>query len=349
MCLALVPFSVLPVSGKAALETDVLHDSARWQALPDTPPVPDDNPQSEAKIELGKALFFEPRLSLTGTVSCNSCHNLAEGGDDSRAVSMGIDGKLGTRNAPTVWNAAFHSVQFWDGRAPSLEEQAKGPIINPVEQGLKDHAVAIRQLKKLPGYMVAFKQVFGEKDPVNIDNAVKAIAAFERTLITPNSPYDRFVQGDETALSRTQKEGMRLFAQKGCMSCHSGSMFNGPPMPLGTGFYQRFPTYAGHEEIKHYQLDEDKGRAQTSGKDAEAHLWKVPSLRNVALTAPYFHNGSVNELSDAVDIMGKTQLNIALSDNEIEIITQFLFALTGERPEIQLPKLPVAMGRSIIE
>ncbi len=208
--------------------------AADWQALPDVAPAPKDNPTTQAKVELGKKLYMDPRFSSTGTVSCNSCHNVMEGGDDSRPTSMGVHGKTGGRNAPTVWNAAFHSVQFWDGRANLLEDQAKGPVANPVEMGMKDVETAMERVRRIPGYKAEFEKVFG-KDGMTVDNAAKAVAAFERTLITPNSPYDRFVKGDKTALSAQQQRGMEKFAATGCTSCHSGPAFNGPKMPFGQG------------------------------------------------------------------------------------------------------------------
>ena len=174
-----------------------------WQALPDTAPAPADNPTTEAKVELGKMLYMDPRLSSTGTVSCNSCHNVMEGGDDSRSVSMGVHGKTGGRNAPTVWNSAFHSVQCWDGRAPLLEDQAKGPVANPVEMGMEDVDTAMDRVRKIPGYKPYFERAFGENS-MTVENAAKAVAAFERTLITPNSPFDRYVKGDKQAMTEQQ-------------------------------------------------------------------------------------------------------------------------------------------------
>ena len=289
--------------------------AADWQALPDVAPAPKDNPTTQAKVELGKKLYMDPRFSSTGTVSCNSCHNVMEGGDDSRPTSMGVHGKTGGRNAPTVWNAAFHSVQFWDGRANLLEDQAKGPVANPVEMGMKDVETAMERVRRIPGYKAEFEKVFG-KDGMTVDNAAKAVAAFERTLITPNSPYDRFVKGDKTALSAQQQRGMEKFAATGCTSCHSGPAFNGPKMPFGQGFYAKFPTFSDNDYVKKYNLMADKGREEATGKAADAHMFRVPTLRNITDTAPYFHNGSVNDLGEAVRVMAKTQLNKDLSDED---------------------------------
>ncbi|MDB4575759.1 cytochrome-c peroxidase, partial [bacterium] len=166
--------------------------SANWEALPEVAPAPADNPTTDAKVELGKMLYMDPRFSSTGTVSCNSCHNVMEGGDDSRTFSMGVHGKTGGRNSPTVWNSAFHSVQFWDGRADLLEDQAKGPVTNPVEMGMSEIENAMDKVRAIPGYKPYFEEAFG-KDSMTVDNAAKAVAAFERTLITPNSPYDKYV------------------------------------------------------------------------------------------------------------------------------------------------------------
>ncbi len=320
-----------------------------WQkALPETPPIPADNPQSAAKIELGKKLYFDPRLSSTGTVSCNSCHNVMAGGDDNRPVSVGVDGKTGGRSAPTVWNSAFLSVQFWDGRAPSLEEQARGPVTNPVEMGMKDWNAVTKRLKAIPGYEPMFKAVFKDKDPITADNTVKAIAAYERTLITPNSPYDRYVKGDQTALTEQQVQGMKTFAQTGCLTCHMGANFSGPSLAMGTGFFQKFPNIPGSEYDTKYKLLEDTGRYQVTGNESDKHSWRVPTLRNVALTAPYFHNGAVPTLDEAVRVMAKTQLGKVLTDKEAQDIVAFLNSLTGEFTEQTMPILPATPGKSLI-
>ncbi|NOQ68927.1 MAG: cytochrome-c peroxidase, partial [Gammaproteobacteria bacterium] len=216
---------------------------ASWEALPDVAPAPADNPTTDAKVTLGKMLFMDPRFSSTGTVSCNSCHNVMEGGDDSRTFSMGVHGKTGGRNAPTVWNSAFHSVQFWDGRADLLEDQAKGPVTNPVEMGVPEIEQAMDKVRAIPGYKPYFEKAFG-KDSMTVVNAAKAVASFERTLITPNSPYDKYVKGDKKAMSIQQIRGMQTFASTGCASCHSGAAFNGPKMEFGQGFYSKFPTFA---------------------------------------------------------------------------------------------------------
>jgi cytochrome c peroxidase len=318
-----------------------------WQALPDTAPAPADNPTTEAKVELGKMLYMDPRFSSTGTVSCNSCHNIMEGGEDSRSVSMGVHGKTGGRNAPTVWNSAFHSVQFWDGRAALLEDQAKGPVANPVEMGMSNVEAAMERVKAIPGYRPYFDKAFGE-DAMTVTNAAKAVAAFERTLITPNSPYDRYVGGDKKAMTEQQVRGMNTFAATGCVACHSGAAFNGPEMEPGTGFYAKFPTFTDSAFISKHILDQDKGRLEATGSEADTSMFRVPTLRNITDTAPYFHNGSVNDLHEAVRIMAKTQLNQDLAAADVDDIVAFLTALTGEYPVIIMPRLPATMGTSLV-
>jgi cytochrome c peroxidase len=320
---------------------------ADWEALPDVAPAPEDNPTSEAKVALGKMLFMDPRFSSTGTVSCNSCHNVMEGGDDSRTFSMGVHGKTGGRNAPTVWNSAFHSVQFWDGRADLLEDQAKGPVTNPVEMGVTEIEQAMDKVRAIPGYKPYFEKAFG-KDSMTVVNAAKAVAAFERTLITPNSPYDKYVKGDKKAITAQQVKGMETFAAAGCTACHSGAAFNGPKMEFGQGFYAKFPTFTDNVYNKKYDLSADKGREEATAKAADAHMFRVSTLRNITDTAPYFHNGSVNDLSEAVAVMAKTQLNKDLSDQEVKDIVAFLGALTGEYPEITMPRLPATSGYSLV-
>ncbi len=313
-------------------------------ALPDQPPIPADNPMTPEKIELGKQLYFDPRLSISGTVSCNSCHNVMAGGDDNRNFSVGIKGLLGDRSSPTVWNAAFQTVQFWDGRAASLEEQAKGPLINPVEMGMKDHKqVTTERIAKIPGYQKQFKKVFGGK--ITIDNVAKAIAAYERTLITPNSPFDRYIKGDKKAMSKAAIEGYETFQKVGCVACHQGVNFSGPQLAMGTGFYQKFPLFPDADLEKKYGFSKDLGRAKHTGKDEDKGFFRVPTLRNIALTAPYFHNGSVYSLEEAVTIMAKLQLNKKLSRKEAKSIATFLTeGLTGEFPPQTMPRLPETPG-----
>lgn len=315
-------------------------------ALPKAPPMPSNNPSTRAKVELGKVLYFDPRLSSSGTISCNSCHNVMAGGDDGRPVSVGVEGKTGSRSAPTVWNAAFLSVQFWDGRAKSLEEQAKGPIENPVEMGAT-HKFVVERIAKIPGYQKLFVSAFGSKAAIDIDNVAMAIAAYERTLITPNSPYDRYVKGNKKALTADQRKGMELFQTVGCTSCHSGGNFAGPTLPEGTGFFMKFPTFPGSDYESKYDLAADKGRYDVTKADEDKNMWRVPTLRNIALTAPYFHNGKVKTLDEAVRVMAKTQLNKTLSDEDARLLVAFLQSLTGKFPEQKMPRLPETLGHSL--
>ena len=331
--------------GLVALAGSTMATAGQWRALPETAPAPANNPTTEAKVELGKMLYFDTRFSSTGTVSCFSCHNVMEGGDDHRATSMGVHGQVGGRNAPTVWNAAFLSAQFWDGRAPTLEEQSKGPPANPIEMGMPDLDEAIARVRAIPGYQPYFEAAFGKGDVITIENAAKAVAAYERTLITPNSPYDRYVKGDKKAMNAQQVRGMETFAAVGCTACHSGPTFSGSDgMPVGQGFFMKFPTYPGSEYDIRYKLTADEGRYTVTKQDADRNMWRVPSLRNLTYTAPYFHNGSMTSLDEAVRVMGKTQLDKDMSDAQVKDIVAFLGALDGEFPQQAMPRLPATPG-----
>jgi len=315
-----------------------------WQALPEVAPAPTDNPTTAAKVELGKMLFFDPRLSSTGTVSCFSCHNVMEGGDDHMTTSAGVHGLKGGRNAPTVWNAAFHSVQFWDGRAPSLEEQAKGPPVNPIEMGMTNLDAVIDRIRHIPGYREYFEQAFGAGNVVTMDNAAKAIAAYERTLVTPGSAYDRYVKGEKKALTAQQVRGMETFAGVGCTSCHQGPAFNGPALPAGTGFFMKFPTFPDSAYVVKYKLADDPGRSSATRDPADLGMWRVPTLLNLVYTAPYMHTGTVKTLSEAVRVMTATQLDRTLTDAEVSDIVAFLESLTGSFPTQTMPRLPPTPG-----
>jgi cytochrome c peroxidase len=270
------------------------------------------------------------------------------GGDDNRPNSIGVENQHGGRSAPTVWNAAFQTVQFWDGRAPSLEEQAKGPVTNPIEMGMKDWDAVMKRLKEIPGYEPLFKAAFGDNNPMTADNTAKAIAAYERTLLTPNSPYDRYVKGDKAAMNDQQVKGMNTFEEVGCSTCHTGPNFSGPKMDMGTGFFMKFPTHAGSKYDAQYKLTKDPGRFEVTKKKEDKNMWRVPTLRNIALTAPYFHNGAVPTLDEAVRVMGKVQLDKELKDDQVQDIVAFLGALTGEFPKQTMPQLPMTPGMTVI-
>lgn len=276
-----------------------------WRTLPETPPAPAGNPTTAEKAILGERLFNDPALSANGRIACSSCHDVAHGaGDDRRPTAVGITGVPGRRNTPTVFNAAFQARLFWDGRAASLERQALGPLVNPDEMGMPTLAAVEHRVKLDPSYGDAFSRAFGEGASITIERIAEAIAAYERTLATPDTPYDRFIRGDEAALTEGQKRGMWLFETLGCVVCHSGPNFSGASNIGPRSPYRVF--LASRSDFgARYALSADKGMA---GPDAKDGIWRIPSLRNVALTAPYFHNGSVAHLSEAVRVMASTQL-----------------------------------------
>lgn len=312
-------------------------------------PIPKNNVITEEKVNLGKKLFFDPRISKNGTVSCNSCHNVMAGGDDNRKFSSGINGLRGGRSAPTVWNSAYNSVQFWDGRAATLEEQAKGPMTNPVEMGMENHDIVINRLKGIKDYVNSFKQVFNEKESLNIENVAKAIATYERTLVTPNSKFDQFIKGNKKIFSEAEIKGYKTFQAVGCITCHSGENFAGPRLDVGTGFYMRFPMFPNKELEDELQIKKDLGRYEVTKLESDKNMFRVPTLRNIALTAPYFHNGSASNLKQAIKVMGQLQLNKKLSNEEIESIETFLKTLSGQRPKQTMPLLPIEDGESHID
>ncbi len=330
------------------------------QPLPGQPPIPRDNPMSRAKVALGQQLFFDPRLSVTGTHSCNTCHNVMAGGEDGRAVSIGVNGKVGTRGAPTVWNAAFSTVLYRDGRAVSLEDQVKTHLLGATEMGMPSEQAVVTRIAAIPGYVSQFARVFGGEsaresraNAVSYTNIAKAIAAYERTLITPDSPYDRYLRGDKKAISAQAKRGLKEFEEVQCLSCHFWVNLAGPvpglAFQMGEGFYELFPNYTGSSYDQQYQLADDLGRYNVTGIESDRRMWRVMSLRNVAVTAPYFHNGTVKTLDEAVRVMGKTQLNKALTDQQVQDITAFLNTLTGKFPEQKMPRLPATPNGSVVD
>ncbi len=302
-------------------------------ALPEAAPVPADNPLTAAKIVLGRQLYFDTRLSLKNTISCNTCHNLKTGGVDQRALSTGALGKAGRRSTPTVLNAAYQSVQFWDGRAESLEAVVKDHLFDPSVMAMPDEQKVLEVLRRMPGYRKQFSKAFDTRDAVTLDNMAKAIASFVRTLITPDSAFDLYVQGDKQALSEQALRGMEEFKSAGCVACHFGDNFSGPPVPMGEGFYELFPNYLGSEYDQKYNLvTDDLGRYEATHDPIHKRLFHVPTLRNIALTAPYFHTGTVPSLEEAVRVMAMTQLRKELSDRQIKDIVAFLNSLTGRIP-----------------
>lgn len=289
-------------------------------------PIQPHKPKSLAMVELGKKLFFDPRLSRSGFISCNSCHNLSMGGSDNLPTSIGHNWQQGPINAPTVLNSSLNVAQFWDGRARDLKEQAGGPIANPGEMAFT-HELAVDVLRSIPAYRAEFKRVFGDDD-INIDMVTDAIAAFEETLVTPDSRFDKWLKGDKKAISKQEQEGYTLFKDSGCTACHYG------PALGGTSF-QTMGLVAAYDTTNKAQ-----GVAGLTGKDADRMKFKVPTLRNVELTYPYFHDGAVWTLEEAVDIMGRLQLGREYSKDEVAKIVAFLKTLTGKQPDFKLPILP---------
>ena len=321
---------ILSVVGLSFGNDEELLKKARmyFKPLPKEIPAPKGNPTTKEKVELGKKLYYDPRLSLSGVISCNTCHNLATYGVDNIPTSLGHKFMTGGRNAPTVLNAGFHIAQFWDGRAKDLEEQAKGPILAHVEMAMPNPDFVVLKLKTIPGYVEEFKKAFPNSDePITYDNIAKAIAAFERTLTTP-SRFDEFLKGETKALTKEEKEGLKLFIDKGCVNCHNGVAVGGG-MFIKFGIHKPYPTA-------------DLGKYKITKQESDKFVFKVPSLRNIAMTYQYFHDGQVWDLKKAVKIMGETQLGVKLTDEEVEKIVAFLNSLTGEIPEhaLKLPILP---------
>lgn len=283
-------------------------------------------PQQEAKIELGKMLWFDPRLSLSGKVSCNTCHDLSTNGADTKPLSIGYAGRKGTVNSPTVFNAEKQIAQFWDGRAKTLAEQATDPITNPLEMAMTPE-LAEGVIRSIPGYRPYFEKAFGSKNPT-FSEIAEALAAFETTLTTPNAPFERYLKGDKNALTQQQIDGLKLFRRSGCIRCHSGNL-------LGGTSFQKVGS------VRPYVTDNSsKGRMDVSGKPWDEMMFKVPTLLNVERTAPYFHDGAVKTLPDAVKKMADIQLDMNLSEKQVEEIVAFLESLNGELPKIEKPTLP---------
>lgn len=328
----LVPLMLMTTAFAGGASADPLRDAAAeiFKPLPSTIPAVKDNPVTPEKIELGKALFMDPRLSASGVFSCYSCHNLTTGGDDNMETSVGHGWQKGPRNAPTALNAVLNEAQFWDGRAADLKAQAKGPVQAGVEMA-NTAANVEATLNSMPAYVTMFEAAFpGEPSPANFDNMAKAIEAFEATLITP-APFDSWLNGDDAAMSDAAKAGLQLFIDKGCSSCHSG---------VNVGGHGYYPFGLIEKPGSDVLPEGDKGRFAVTETVSDEYVFRAAPLRNIALTAPYFHSGKVWDLSVAVQIMAESQLGEELKPEETEAIVAFLDSLTGTLPAITLPSLP---------
>ncbi len=302
-----------------------------FKPIPATPPAFKKNPATAEKVELGKMLFFDPRLSASNLISCSTCHNIGLGGVDLQETSVGHGWQKGPRNAPTVLNAVFNLAQFWDGRAKDLEAQAKGPVQASVEMNNKPERV-VESLKSIPGYQPMFKKAFpADKDPISFDNMARAIEVFEANLITPNARFDKYLKGDKKALNSTERDGLRLFMSKGCATCHNGVNIG------GSGYY---PFGVKENPKAEIRPTADMGRFTVTNTEADKYVYKSPSLRNIVLTPPYFHSGKVWSLDEAVNIMGSSQLGIKLAPGEDKKIVAFLRTLTGTQPQVTYPIMP---------
>ena len=324
--------AALMVLGPVLAHADELLKKAQenFKSIPSIVPAVQNNAVTHEKVELGKLLFFDPRLSVSESVSCNTCHNLAIGGVDAGPTSAGHGGQKGPRRTPTVYNAIFNVAQFWDGRAADLRAQAKGPVLASAEV-TPDHVVTA--LSSMPGYVDMFKKAFpNESAPVSFDNFAKAIQAFEATLVTPSSHFDQFLEGDAAALNEQEKSGLRIFMDKGCVACHNG---------INVGGQGYFPFGVVEKPGAEVLPPTDKGRFDVARTATEQYVFRAAPLRNVALRAPYFHSGQVWSLKQAVGVMGSVQLGATLTGQEEDDIVAFLGTLTGELPSIAYPVLPV--------
>lgn len=314
------------------------------QPLPESVPVPEENPLTKAKITLGKQLFFDPiLLGPDALLSCNSCHQLAQGGSDNKALSIGQNGKMTRRSTPSLWNIGLQTVLYWDGRSTSLENQVLDHLRDPVITSWRSIGAIVDQLNKSASYRREFKKAFKDiadhENPVSGINLARAIASFERSLMTGKSPFDRYITGNKSAITASAKRGLKLFNNAGCLACHFGATFSGPaPGPalrMGDGFYELFPNNLGTAFEQKYKLSDDLGRYEYTGLPNERYMWRVPTLRNIELTAPYFHNGSVLSLKEAIRVMAKTQLDKKLPESAVNDIEEFLKSLTASLPPIQ--------------
>lgn len=299
---------------------------ASVQAAEPVDPIEPVEIKNPALVELGKMLFFEPRLSRSGFISCNSCHNLATGGVDNLQTSIGDRWAQGPINSPTVLNSFGQVAQFWDGRAKTLAEQAAGPIANPLEMA-STHEMAVKVIASIPGYAPYFKKAFGDTE-VNIKRITEAMAEFERTLVTPNARFDKWLKGDKNAITQQELNGYKIFKESGCTICHNGAQLGGQSFQK-MGVVRPYKTTNTAEGVK-----------AISGRDQDRMTFKVPMLRNIELTYPYFHDGAVWSLEESVSIMGDLQLGKRYTKQEIDDITAFLKTLTGDQPKVEYPILP---------
>ena len=326
----------LPVAGPAAadgLDPAAVLEDARlfFEPIPLAPPVPEGNVLSRARIDLGKSLWFDPRLSRSWVFSCNSCHNVGMGGMDGLPTSIGHGWAQGPRNSPTVFNAIFNAAQFWDGRAADLREQATGPIEAAVEMANTEERV-IATLSSMPGYVEMFEAAFpGEDAPITFDNLAKAIEAFEATLITPNDRLDQFLMGDLGVLNEQELRGLQTFIDGGCVTCHQG---------VNLGGQEYYPFGLVERPGADILPEGDRGRFEVTRTAIDDYVFRASPLRNIAITPPYFHSGAVWELETAVAVMSVAQLGGELTDSQIADITAFLRTLTGEIPQVEMPVLP---------
>ena len=299
-------------------------------------PLPTEHNQNEDLAALGQQLFHDKALSSSGTISCASCHDIDRGGVDRLPRSPGVTGELSQVNSPTVLNASFNFRQFWDGRAISLEEQAHGPLTNPIEMNNTwDNIIAY--LESDGDYTQQFNSLF--PDRITADNVVKALATFQRTLITANSPFDQYLRGDDTALTPQQLAGYELFQDLGCVSCHQG-------VNIGGNMYQRIGVMGNYFEDRGNITQADFGLFNVTGIESDRYKFKVPSLRNIADTAPYFHDGSATTLPDAIQTMAQYQLGVPLSNREVDLLAAFLTSLSAPPLEVRTAEsIPSTSGR----
>jgi cytochrome c peroxidase len=327
--------AALAIASAARADDAALRDKAKsagLMAIPYGAGEVTDNPLTGEKIALGTMLFFDPRISASGVISCNTCHNLGTGGDDNLPTSVGHGWQKGPRNSPTVLNAVYNKAQFWDGRADDLKAQAKGPVQAGVEMANEPEQVVVT-LKSMPEYVERFARSFpGEADPVTFDNMARAIEAFEATLVTPASSFDAWLEGNDNALTPDEKLGLDLFIMKGCTACHTG---------VNLGGQDYYPFGLMKRPGADILPPEDKGRFAVTKTATDEYVFRAAPLRNIALTAPYFHSGQVWSLKQAVEVMGTAQLGTQLNEGDAELITVFLGSLTGEQPKVEYPILPV--------